>query len=98
MYTCGFRINTNLVKEGSSRINAKLVKKELNLVHKFKDILFKHVVIGLPAYWVKLMIISNRTHFTVQSIRPQANASGRIVDLMNENEASLVSNQLLLCC
>ena len=31
MYTCGFRINANLVKEGSFRINAKLVKKELKL-------------------------------------------------------------------
>ena len=29
MYTCGFRINANLVKEGSFRINAKLVKEEL---------------------------------------------------------------------
>ena len=26
---CGFRINANLVKEGSFRINAKLVKEEL---------------------------------------------------------------------
>ena len=31
MYTCGFRINANLVKEGSFRINAKLVKEELKL-------------------------------------------------------------------
>ena len=30
MYTCAFRINANLVKEGSVRINAKLVKEELN--------------------------------------------------------------------
>ena len=30
MYTCGFRLNANLVKEGDSRINAKLVKEELN--------------------------------------------------------------------
>ena len=29
MYICGFRIHANLVKEGSFRINAKLVKKEL---------------------------------------------------------------------
>ena len=29
-YTCGFRINANLVKEGSFRINAKLVKEEFN--------------------------------------------------------------------
>ena len=28
MYTCGFRINANLVKEGSFRINTKLVKEE----------------------------------------------------------------------
>ena len=31
MYTCGFRINANLVKEGSFYINAKLVKEELNV-------------------------------------------------------------------
>ena len=31
MYTCGFRINANLLKEGSFRINAKLVKEELKL-------------------------------------------------------------------
>ena len=30
MCTCGFRINANLVKEGSFCINAKLVKEELN--------------------------------------------------------------------
>ena len=30
MYTCGFRINANLVKEGSFHINAKLIKKEVN--------------------------------------------------------------------
>ena len=29
MYTCRFCINANLVKEGSFRINAKLVEKEL---------------------------------------------------------------------
>ena len=29
MYTCGFRINSNLLKEGSFRIKAKLVKEEL---------------------------------------------------------------------
>ena len=29
--TCGFRINANLVKEGSFRINAKLVNEELNI-------------------------------------------------------------------
>ena len=29
MYTCGFSINANLVKEGSVRINVKLVKEEL---------------------------------------------------------------------
>ena len=29
MYTCGFRINANLVKESSFRIKAKLVKEEL---------------------------------------------------------------------
>ena len=32
MYTCGIRINANLVKEGSFRINAKLVKEELTLI------------------------------------------------------------------
>ena len=31
MYTYGFRINANLVKEGNFRINAKLVKEELML-------------------------------------------------------------------
>ena len=31
MYTCGFRINANLVKEGSFHINAKLVKEEIIL-------------------------------------------------------------------
>ena len=30
MYTCGFRINANLVKEGSFLKNAQLVKEELN--------------------------------------------------------------------
>ena len=29
MCTCGFRINANLVKEGSFRMNAKLVEEEL---------------------------------------------------------------------
>ena len=29
MYICGFRINANLVKEGSFRIDANLVKEEL---------------------------------------------------------------------
>ena len=29
MYTCGFRINANLVKEGSFPINVKLVKEEI---------------------------------------------------------------------
>ena len=29
VYRCVFRINANLVKEGSFRINAKLVKEEL---------------------------------------------------------------------
>ena len=28
MYTCVFRINANLVKEGSFRVNAKLVMEE----------------------------------------------------------------------
>ena len=27
IYTCGFRINANLLMEGSSRINARLVKE-----------------------------------------------------------------------
>ena len=31
MYTCGIRINAKLVEEGSSRINAKLVKEELKV-------------------------------------------------------------------
>ena len=30
MYTCEIRINANLVKGGSFRINAKLVKEELS--------------------------------------------------------------------
>ena len=34
----------------------------LNLVYKVNDILFKHVVIGQPENWVKLMNISNKTH------------------------------------
>ena len=43
MYTCGFRINANLVKEGSFRINAKLVKEELRVnilfyINKFSTI------------------------------------------------------------
>ena len=29
MYTCEFRINESLVKKGTFRINAKLVKEEL---------------------------------------------------------------------
>ena len=41
----------------------------LKLVYKVKDILCQHVVIGQPENWVKLMNISNRTHYTVQSIR-----------------------------
>ena len=32
--SCGFRIDAYLVKEGSFRINAKLVKGELNTIPK----------------------------------------------------------------
>ena len=38
----------------------------LNLVYKVNDILFKHVGIGQQQNWVKLMNISNITHYTVQ--------------------------------
>ena len=43
MYTCGFRVNANLVKEGSFRINAKLVKEELKGLNQAK--IFKKSVI-----------------------------------------------------
>ena len=36
MYTCKFRINANLVKEGGFRINAKLVKEEVISAQKFR--------------------------------------------------------------
>ena len=37
MYTCGFRINANLLKEGSFCINAKLAKEEISKLHKAKS-------------------------------------------------------------
>ena len=35
MYTCEFLINANLVKEGSFRMNAKLVKEELSYIQEY---------------------------------------------------------------
>ena len=51
MYTCEFRINANLLKEGSFRINAKLVKEELKREWILTD--FKNYTTYIKIYQIE---------------------------------------------
>ena len=52
MYTYGFRINANLVKEGCFRINAKLVKEELKQLNLAAEYIIskRHITISQPFF------------------------------------------------